>query len=772
MVTVRSKLAKRNAGGPQFSFIPQRIIVEVDSENRISKIADGNDTLSGHLLDTQPVGGDLMSNVMLDLEDLGFEVKGLENTGLIVAETGELTSIVDNIQSRVDQFSDDVINQIQSLKSKAQRGNSTTLVDAFRPGLFNFNDSNKRNLEANLRNELLGSMTNPITDAVSELSNVARVEVSYSYNTPGPRNLGINPLELDVADESDGTTLGDVAEKLNLPEVWKETTGENAVVAIFDTSFSEEFVRSDRVIDTFSGQDVDSAYSKPEEGHGTMTAYSAAGNSGDTINNTGEPKVEYDGMAKNADLLLARVSDSKGGLTYTEEAWDWLAGWIKSLDRPVISNHSYGIPLCSARGQGLCDSIGTNISTALSKRNDHQAFYAAGNEAQYCGHRLSGVTNGIAGVNSRPESIAVGAFKFNLNGAQIYSSHGFGACSSIDQDPKPDIGCLIPSIVPYGDTTKDMGSKAGGSNAGTSEASPIVAGLSALIASKIGTANSAVIEGLLEGTAELPVKTQVNVLSGFDARYGSGQVQIVDAIDKASTFQQDIEPDAVFSFAPSQPKVGEEVEFDASESSDPNDDIQQYNWSFGDNQGATGEVVTRSFQSPGQKSVELTVVDRFDNTSTFETTVNVLETVSAEFSVSKRPAVTSEPITFDASQSEDQDIEIAEYNWRFGDGDVSNGRVVEHTYTSSGEYTAELQVVDVYGNTDVASLTVMHLNLQHQGSVLALIQQMLDSRSVWMHLIQLIQMEIFKAMLGTLVMVQLVQVLLPHMRMKSRGSLT
>lgn len=706
MVTVRSKLAKRNAGGPQFSFIPQRIVVEVDGTNRISKIADGDDELTGHLLDSQPVGDNLMSNVMLDLEDLGFEPKGLENTGLIVAETDDLTAVVDNIESRIDQFSDSAINEIQSLRSKAEKTNSTSLVDAFRPGLFNFNDPDKRNLEANLRNELLGDMTNPITDAVSELSNVARVEVSYSYNTPGPRNLGVNPLELDIADESDGTTLGDVVEKLELPEVWEETTGENAVVAIFDTSFSEKFVRSDRVIDTFSGQDVDNAYSKPEEGHGTMTAYSAAGNSGDTINNTGEPKVEYDGMAKDADILLARLSDSEGGLTYTEEAWDWLAGWIKTLDRPVISNHSYGIPLCSARGQGLCDSIGTNISAALSKRNDHQAFYAAGNEAQYCGHRLSGVTNGIAGVNSRPESITVGAFRFDLNGAQVYSSHGFGACSTFNIDPKPDIGSLIPSIVPYGDETKDMGSKGGGSNAGTSEACPIVAGLSALIASKTGTANSSVIEALLEGTAELPVSTQVNALSGFDARYGSGQVQITKAIDKASTFQQDIEPSATFSFTPSEPRVGQQVEFDASQSSDPNNDIQQYVWNFGGSEGKTGVKVSHTFQSPGDKTVELTTIDQFDNRSTFEATVEVIDTVSAEFNVSKRPAVTSEPVTFDASPSDTEDIDIAEYNWILGDGSTSTGKIVEHTYTSSGEYTVELQVVDVYGNTDVASLRV------------------------------------------------------------------
>ena len=707
MVTVRGSLAKRNAGGPQFKYIPQRVLVEVEDGIKITDIANSTDEFTNDLLDTPPVGDTVLATVQDKLQALDFDTKVLSNTGVIVAQTERLSTVIDNIKSVPNEFSERSIYRINQLQNRASNSGAMSVVDGFRPGLFNFQSASDRQFESQLRNELLGELHNPITDALEDIEHVASVEVSHTYNPPGPQNLGIDVTSPDVfADEgSDAPNVGDAVKKIGGDEAWQVDTGEGAVVAIFDTSFSEKFVKSNRVIDTFYGDDVDSAYSDPDEGHGTMTAYSAAGNAKDTTDGQGNQKVDYSGVAKDADLLLARLTDSNGSFVYTEEAWDWLAEWVKALDKPVISNHSYGVPLCSGRGQGFCDSVAANISEALSRRDDHQAVYAAGNEAQYCGHRLSGVTNAITGVNSKNSSIAVAAFRFDGSGAQTYSSHGFGTCADKLDNPKPDVGSLIPSIVPYGDDEKDL-STSTGSGAGTSEAAPLVAGVAALVASQTGNARQSVIEGALESSASLPRRTQVNALRGHDARFGNGQVNAAEAARFGSVLEEQEPPSASFTFSPSMPTVGDEVTFDASASTDPNENIDSYQWDFGDGTTATGQSVTHTFNENVTSNVILTVTDSSGLQDTDTAQVNVSARPEAAFNLSPESPTVGDTVILDASPTSSPDTEITEYKWAFGDGESARGKAVEHTYESLGTYQITLEVVDSADSVDRVSESI------------------------------------------------------------------
>ncbi|GAB4306179.1 MAG: hypothetical protein Kow0097_05470 [Candidatus Bipolaricaulota bacterium] len=68
-------------------------------------------------------------------------------------------------------------------------------------------------------------------------------------------------------------------------------------------------------------------------------------------------------------------------------------------------------------------------------------------------------------------------------------------------------------------------------------------------------------------------------------------------------------PTASFTFAPSDPFNEEPVTFDASDSSDPDDDIAGYSWDFGDGGTGDGRVVTYSYAHPGEFVVILTVTD-------------------------------------------------------------------------------------------------------------------------------------------------------------------
>ncbi len=74
-------------------------------------------------------------------------------------------------------------------------------------------------------------------------------------------------------------------------------------------------------------------------------------------------------------------------------------------------------------------------------------------------------------------------------------------------------------------------------------------------------------------------------------------------------------PTAAFAPDPSDPGVDEEVTFDAGATSG---EIDSYEWAFtGDEQTeATGETVTRSFESPGRKQVTLTVTSTQGETRT------------------------------------------------------------------------------------------------------------------------------------------------------------
>lgn len=530
-MTIRDGIARRLSGGPRFRVQPDRILVEVEGPGYLG---DAHESLSNVRPD-----GSRLELVRAELEDVGLDTKVLDNSGIIVAKAERLETVLDGLNDARDYVGDTVRSELDSLRQKAQSGLDRTFVGGYSTGNVDGAVTDSE-IEARLRNELTDvSLHNTVTDAIESIEGVLNVEMTYTRTTFGPRSLNLDPANFDVVDdivygeegEIEKPTLDDVLDDLNIEGAWEIDTGEGAVLAVFDTAFCKDQFDEDRVIDTFHGESVDSAFSDDEmEGHGSMTGVAAGGNA--------DLAGIFDGPAKDADLLLARLSNDEGALAYTEEAWDWLAGKIEEFDRPIISNHSYGIPLCGAEQMNLCDSTSARLVRELNQRDDHQAVYAAGNEGMYCGHRLSGVTNGINGENSDQHSLTVGALRADGREAQRYSSHGFGTCTDVRSDPKPNVSCAIPPILPYACESKDMSTGVGGSGGGTSTAAPITAGIATLIASATGSADTEMLKEALEETAELPRKTQVNIFRGYDARFGHGQVQPVKALEYALDYEE------------------------------------------------------------------------------------------------------------------------------------------------------------------------------------------------------------------------------------------
>ncbi len=72
----------------------------------------------------------------------------------------------------------------------------------------------------------------------------------------------------------------------------------------------------------------------------------------------------------------------------------------------------------------------------------------------------------------------------------------------------------------------------------------------------------------------------------------------------------------------------------------------------------------------------------------------------ADFTYDPEDPIIDQTITFDASISRDIDGTISTYNWDFGDGTMTSGVTVDHSYSAAGTFTVTLIVTDNDGYSD------------------------------------------------------------------------
>lgn len=156
------------------------------------------------------------------------------------------------------------------------------------------------------------------------------------------------------------------------------------------------------------------------------------------------------------------------------------------------------------------------------------------------------------------------------------------------------------------------------------------------------------------------------------------------------------------------------IEFDGSQSYDPDGNISYYRWNFGD---GSSELLqqnpTHRYENPGTYQVVLTVID---NHGTSDTT-NQSITISADVpQPNQKPiaiitgstqATQGDEVSFDGSTSYDPDGSIVSYQWNFGDGTQASGAMQTHTYAAEGTYTVSLTVTDNDGATDTTTLSIL-----------------------------------------------------------------
>jgi PKD repeat protein len=168
----------------------------------------------------------------------------------------------------------------------------------------------------------------------------------------------------------------------------------------------------------------------------------------------------------------------------------------------------------------------------------------------------------------------------------------------------------------------------------------------------------------------------------------------------------------VASFTPSTTKgvAPLDVQFDATASYDPDGEITQWAWDFGDGSTDKGEIATHRFLEPGIYTVRLSVRDRRRSVGELAVVIEVLETNRSPIArIQASPKAGEAPllVLFDAGASADADGTIEQYAWSFGDGSTGSGMIVSHRYDVPGTYIAQLTVSDDLFSEGTADVTIV-----------------------------------------------------------------
>ncbi len=157
-------------------------------------------------------------------------------------------------------------------------------------------------------------------------------------------------------------------------------------------------------------------------------------------------------------------------------------------------------------------------------------------------------------------------------------------------------------------------------------------------------------------------------------------------------------------------EAGSAVQLDGSASFDPDGNIANYEWDFGDGNNGTGVSPLHTYAAGGNYTASLIVTDNQGASSPASTAA-----VAVSDPVVNLPPVadpggpytgdTGVAVQFDGSGSSDPNGDAISYAWVFGDGGTSNLESPSHTYAAAGAYTVTLVVNDGLLDSPLATTT-------------------------------------------------------------------
>lgn len=428
--------------------------------------------------------------------------------------------------------------------------------------------------------------------------------------------------------------------KIDMENAWPLSTGSGVIVAVIDTGVKQslEDLANTKFV---AGWDFVNNDNDPtdDEGHGSHVTGTIAQS---TNNGVGVAGIAYD-----ASIMPVKVLDRRGSGSYDDIA-DGIY-WAADNGADII-NMSLG-------GSSSLTILEDAVNYAWNK--GVVVVCAAGND---------GVSTPFYPA-AYPNAISVSATTY-LDTLASYSNYG----STIDiSAPGGDSGDN------NGDGYDDMILQNTFSHnsdgyyfyAGTSMASPHVAGVAALVKAANPSLSNSQIRGILEDTAD-----DLGA-SGWDNIYGNGRLNAYKAVSAAGGGTPvNSPPTAGFTFSTSDLSVTF-----TDTSSDSDGTVVSWLWDFGDGSTSTLQNPTHTYSADGTYSVTLTVTDNDGATDNFTSNVTVTSGGGGG------------AITLTASGYKVRGVRYVDLNWSGAIGaqvNIYRDGVLIATVDNTGSYTDNL----------------------------------------------------------------------------------
>ncbi|MCP3980917.1 MAG: S8 family serine peptidase [bacterium] len=360
---------------------------------------------------------------------------------------------------------------------------------------------------------------------VVNLRNVPRAAVARLEQMPGVAKVELDQYHPNLVrlDESTPLVRG-LQTQLTAAGLPYDGTGVRLCVA--DTGIDMDHIMYSTRIDTAASYDFVNNDGNPDDdqGHGSHVAGIAVGGTGLTVDFGCEGSEPFQGMAPNATLIGSKILNSFGGGSDSDiiAGIDHCADQSPSGGRADVINLSIGTGNYSSGSCTHSWAVASNNAVA----NGVVVVAASGNENN---------SNSMGSPACGVDVIAVGAtYKDDYPNCEDGTSNfNWGDC--IDNSPnRDDIVCFSNEsdhldVAAPGSVIQSASNAAGGSSvagqSGTSMASPMVAGLAALILDADPSLTPAQVRQIIrDGAIDMGP-------TGFDRAYGHGRIDAINSLN-------------------------------------------------------------------------------------------------------------------------------------------------------------------------------------------------------------------------------------------------
>lgn len=183
-----------------------------------------------------------------------------------------------------------------------------------------------------------------------------------------------------------------------------------------------------------------------------------------------------------------------------------------------------------------------------------------------------------------------------------------------------------------------------------------------------------------------------------------------DTITRSITVSEPTErPVARIACNPTNVTVGESVSCRDDDTRDPENNIVDRRWSFGDGSVAHGTNVSHSYTSQGNYTITYRVEDRHGHVDRAKTDVRVgrgNRPPEARINWTPQIPAVGYPVSFRANGSTDPDGRITGTIWKFSNDSVKYGPSVDRTFDTAGDHTVRIVLRDDAGEQTVTTRTI------------------------------------------------------------------